>query len=81
MLSTREFSPARKSVGIQEKCQVGLREGAGRDWPEVPQVGEESRLPLTLEIPTLSGEAGEEVALEERRLTLLSTQTRQDQES
>lgn len=68
-------------MGIQEKCQVGLREGAGRDWPELPQIGEGSRLPLILEIWTLSGEAGEEVALEELKLTLLSTQTQQDQES
>lgn len=60
---------------------MGLREGAGRDYPEVPQVGEGSRLPLTLEIQTLPGEAAEEVALEELRLTLLSPQTRQDQES
>lgn len=52
------LGPIQKSMGIQERCQLGLREGADRDWPEVPQVERVGfRLPPTLEILILYGEA------------------------
>lgn len=81
------LGPIRKSLGIQERCQVGLRQGQ-RLTRTTPGREEGFRLPLTFRFQLCAmrwhvadKRAWEKVALGEVRPTLVSNQTLQDQES